>query len=272
MRPPRSPLHPLLEEWSDWMRAGGAAENTVTTRTTGVQLLCKHARVDDPVSITTRQAISWLGRCKSKWTRCTYSSSARAWFRWLQDQGYRDDNPLEKVPVPKVPRSSARPAPSAAISAVLATAGRRARAYVVLCTFLGLRVHEVAKVRGEHFSEGWYFVNGKGDVDSAIPTHPLVEALRQGFPEKGLWFPGSVDGHVHPHSVTKAIRLAFRKAGYEEITAHQLRHWYGTHAQRVGKDSRVTQRLMRHAKLTSTQIYTEVADLTMVETVRRLAV
>jgi integrase/recombinase XerD len=264
-------MHALLEEWSDWMRAGGSADSTIRGRTLHVGLLCKFAGVDDPVSLTTMDVARWLGACRTRWTRCTYATSARAWHRWLVDRGYREDNPTAPLPIPKEPRSTARPASSEAIRNVLPLAGRRGRPYIVLATFLGLRVHEVAKVRGEEFADGWYFVTGKGGDTAPIPTHPLVEQLRRGFPESGYWFPGGDDGHVHPDAVTRAIGAAFRKQGYN-ITAHQLRHWYGTHAQRVGKDSRVTQRLMRHADLSSTQIYTEVADLDMQATVRRLAV
>lgn len=263
--------HPLLDEWCDWMRAGGASDTTVDTRIGGIRILCRHARVNDPVSITTRQVISWLAGCNSKWTRYTYATSARAWHRWLVDRGYRPDNPMDDIPVPKKPKSTPRPAPSDAIREVLDTSGRRTRAYIVLGTFLGLRVHEIAKVQGQEFAEGWYFVRGKGDVTAVLPTHPLVEQLRLGFPESGFWFPGSVDGHVNPHSVTNTITKAFRRQGYD-ITAHQLRHWYGTHAQRIGKDTRVTQMLMRHANLASTQIYTEVADQHMLDTIRRLAI
>jgi integrase/recombinase XerD len=264
-------MHPLLEEWSDWMRAANAADATIRTRTINIELLCKHAGTDDPVSLTTRQIIRWLSDCKAKWTRCTYATSARVWHQWLVDRGYRQDNPTDGMPVPPEPKSTPRPAPSEAIRTVLPTAGRRARAYITLGTFLGLRVHEIAKVSGEEFAEGWYFVRGKGDVAAALPTHELVEQLRIGYPNQGFWFPGVEDGHVHPDAVSKAIAGAFRKCGYR-ITAHQLRHWYGTHAQRVGKDARVTQQLMRHADLKSSQIYTEVADRDLIETVRRLTV
>ncbi|MGZ0150669.1 tyrosine-type recombinase/integrase [Kribbella sp. WER1] len=264
-------MHERLEEWSDWLRAGGASENTIRTRTTSVRLLCAHAGTADPVSIATMQAVRWLASCTAAWTRCTYSTSARAWFAWLVARGYRIDNPMDGVPVPKTPRTTARPAPSDAIRAVLTTQPRRARAYVTLATFLGLRVHEIAKVRGEEFRDGWYYVTGKGDKAAAIPVHPAVEQLRNGFPEQGFWFPGRDDGHVWSPTVTKTIGEAFRRCGFE-VTAHQLRHWYGTHAQRVGKDSRVTQQLLRHANLASSQIYTEVADLSMQETIRRLTV
>ena len=261
----------LLHEWEDWMRAGSAAHLTIKTRLTGIRTLCRHAGTDDPVSLTTRQIIRWLSDCDARWTRCTYATTARAWHRWLVQQGHRVDNPMDGVPMPKQPRSTARPAPSSVVRDVIDGAPRKARAYIVLGTFLGLRVHEIAKVRGEEFIDGWYFAEGKGGDVEGIPTHPLVEQLRRGYPETGFWFPGATDGHVAGSAVGCTISAAFTRRGHH-ITAHQLRHWYGTHAQRVGKDSRVTQRLMRHASLQSTQIYTEVADQGMVETVRRLAV
>jgi integrase/recombinase XerD len=263
--------HELLDEWSDWMRAAGLADNTVRTRTDGVKLLWHSAGTTDPVQVPTRAIVGWLAQCSTKWTRCTYAASARGWFKWLVEQGHLEVNPMDRMAVPSAPRCVPRPASSEVIRRVLEVCGRRARAYMILATFLGLRVHEIAKVHGEDFAEGWYFVRGKGDVVAAIPTHPLVEQLRRGFPQVGPWFPGSDHGHVRSASVTKTVAKAFRKAGYG-VTAHQLRHWYGTHAQRVGKDTRATQQLLRHANLASTQIYTEVADRHLQEIVRRLAV
>lgn len=263
--------HELLHEWADWMLAAGAAKNTVRTRTDGVRLMWHTAGVNDPVQIPTREIIRWLAGCQAKWTRCTYAASARAWFRWLVDQGHLESSPMDRLPVPTTPRSVPRPAPSDAVRRTLEVCGRRARAYIVLGTFLGLRVHEIAQVDGENFDGGWYFVRGKGDVQAAIPTHPLVEQMRRGYPAAGPWFPGSFDGHVGSATVTHTVTRAFHKAGYH-VTAHQLRHWFGTHAQRVGRDSRATQQLLRHANLASTQIYTEVADQHLQEIVRRLAV
>lgn len=261
----------LLDEWAEWMRASGAADRTISTRLQGIRTLCSFADTKDPVSLTTRQLISWLAACRSAWTRCTYASSARAWHRWLVDRGYRLDNPMSAVPVPKQPRGVPRPATTSDLKQVLETAPRIARAYITLGAFEGLRVHEIAKVDGDHFDgEGWMYVDGKGGELAAIPVHPLVDQLRRGFPEHGLWFPGSVDGHVSPNSVTKSIGRTFQRRGMH-VTAHQLRHWFGTHTQRISKDSRVTQQLMRHASLDSTQIYTQVADLSKVEAVRRLA-
>jgi integrase/recombinase XerD len=245
-------MHALLEEWSDWMRAGGSADSTIRGRTLHVGLLCKFAGVDDPVSLTTMDVARWLGACRTRWTRCTYATSARAWHRWLVDRGYREDNPTAPLPIPKEPRSTARPASSEAIRNVLPLAGRRGRPYIVLATFLGLRVHEVAKVRGEEFADGWYFVTGKGGDTAPIPTHPMVEhAAPRASRRPGYWFRGRLgDGpRASANAVsTTAIGAAFRPAGVSTVTAH--------HAAALVRDPRaagreghrgVTQRLMRHA-------------------------
>jgi integrase/recombinase XerD len=262
-------MHPALEDWSDWMRAAGRADRTIDTRTKGIQALCHHAGNSDPVSITTRDLIRWLGDCRTAWTRRTYAMTARQWFGWLVEQGYRADDPSQRMPLPPLPRGVPRPASTVSIRQVLEVASRRSRAYILLGTFEGLRVHEIAKVKGEDFDDGWLYVEGKGGRVDAIPVHPLVEQLRRGYPVNGYWFPGRRGLHVSANSVTQTIGRAFERAGYHS-TAHQLRHWFGTHTQRTTKDSRITQSLMRHSSLESTQIYTEVADLRKVEAVRRL--
>lgn len=264
-------MRELLGEWEDWYRAAGASEDTIRTRIVNIRLLYAHAGIVDPGEVTTRQIIRWLACCNTAWTRVTYATSARAWFKWLKARGYRPDDPMEAIPVPKRPRGTPRPAPSDAVRDVLTSCGRRARAYIMLGTFQGLRCFEIARVAGEDFNEGWQLVHGKGGVEYWVPIHPAVELLRRGYPDRGYWFPGRRGVHVSPHAVSRTISGTFKRAGYP-VTAHMLRHWYGTHAQRIGKDIRRTQQLMRHASLSSTQIYTEVADLGMQETVRRLAV
>ena len=265
------PPNELLAEWGDWMRAGSAADLTIKTRLTGIRTLCRHAGTDDPVSLTTRQIIRWLSDCDARWTRHTYSTSARAWHGWLVARGYRDDDPTAALPKTTAPKGVPRPASSEALDAVLPVAGRRARAYILLAAYEGLRVHEIAKVRGEDFDgDGWLYVDGKGSVEAALPVHRLVEQVRRGWPETGYWFPGSTDGHVGGSAVGCTIAATFRRNGYD-FTAHQLRHWYGTQLQRApGADIRTTQELMRHASLQSTQIYTEVSSSSKVAAVRRL--
>jgi integrase/recombinase XerD len=258
-----------MEMWSQWMRATGATDKTISTRLKGIRALCAHANTTNPCTLTTMDIIAWLADCHSQWTRRTYCTTARMWHRWLVEQGIRGDDPTATIPITPQPGGVARPAASEAIHDVLEHSGRRTRAYITLATYEGLRCFEIAKLRGEDFNDGWLWVAGKGGQPAALPIHPMVKMLQRGFPVNGFWFPGSHDGHVGPDSVSTTVSVAFHRRGYD-ITAHQLRHWFGTWCQRTGKDVRVTQELMRHKSLNSTQIYTKVSSLAKVEIVRRL--
>lgn len=261
----------LLGEWAAWMQAGGSSNKTVETRLAGVVSACRFTGTCDPESLTTRQIIRWLAQCRSPWTRRTYWTTIRAWHRWLLEQGLREDDPTERVPRPPQPKGVPRPAPTVSLGAVLETAPRRARAYIELAAFQGLRVHEIAKLRGEDFEDEDLYVLGKGGHQDVMPVHPLVQQLRRGFPVEGWWFPSATElGHVGPKAVSATISRAFHQAGYA-VNAHMLRHWFGTHTLRTSRDLRVTQELMRHQSISSTQIYTEVARQSKWEAVRRLS-
>ena len=51
-----------------------------------------------------------------------------------------------------------------------------------------------------------------------------------------------------------------------------MRHWYATALVRGGADLRTVQTLMRHANLSTTAVYTAVADTTRAAAVGRLTI
>lgn len=257
--------------WAQWLRAEGASDKTVSTRLSGIRSLCAHAGGVDPVSVTTLQIVDWLADHSNPWTRSTYAQTVWRWHAWLVERGLRGDNPTDGLRMPPKPHGVPRPASSQALDDALTIAQRRARAYILLAAFQGLRTYEIARVRGEDFVDGWLYVRGKGDDVDAVPVHELVQQLRRGWPAEGWWFPShAAAGHVRPDSVSRTVAATFRKAGHR-VTAHQLRHWFGTHALRISRDLRVAQELLRHRSVSSTEIYTQVAGRAKQETIRRLS-
>ncbi|MGH3501477.1 MAG: tyrosine-type recombinase/integrase, partial [Nocardioidaceae bacterium] len=230
-----------LTMWGDWMRASGSRPKTIETRVRSIQALQGHAGLSDPTKATTTDLISWLGSCEAEWTRHTYWSSAHSWFTWLVQMEIRSDDPMARLPKPRKPSSLPRPAPTWAIQKVLADPpSKRAYAYVTLAAYCGLRVHEIAKVAGEDFDGGWLYVEGKGGQRAAVPVQERVARLANGQPPRGFWFPGSTDGHVNSHVVSTVVSSAMRATG-ANVTAHQLRHWFGTQVLRTSHDLRVAQ-------------------------------
>ena len=205
-------------------------------------------------------------------TRWTYHVQLNAWFTWLQVQGHRDDNPMLLIGKPRRPRAEPRPIADGNLRRLLSTRmHRRTRAMVLLASLEGLRVHEIAKVRGEHLDleARSMVVAGKGGVVATLPLHPLVVEHAYRMPRKGFWFPGVDRGHVRRESVCGVIKEAMIRAGVPG-SAHQLRHWFGTALVKAGVDLRTVQTLMRHSNLTSTAIYTLVADEQRIDGIGRL--
>lgn len=271
-------LPDLLRSFRQHGLASGHSPRTIESRAQTIQRLAGDGI--DPRTATRDDLTDWLadlrdsrtGEPVARSTRATYRAQLRAFCAWMLDTGRREDDPAAKLPNPRPSKSIPRPIAPQQVRAILdACSDGRARttyAYVVLAAFAGLRVHEVAKARGEDFADGQVWVNGKGGTSSSVPMHPLVADLAATMPTSGWWFPTSSEsGHVHRCSVSTAIRRAMDRAGVAG-TPHALRHHFGTQALRAtGGDLRMTQRLMRHASPATTAIYTQVADDAMIRAV-----
>lgn len=265
----------LVAKWRMYQLGKSLSQRTITERI-GTVMRCAQWHDRAPEYLEPEQISEWLAH-DSSWsprTRWTYYMSLNAWFRWLELMGHIPESPMarEQVGRPKRVRSAPRPISAEQAGRLWSSRmNRRTRAMVALAMFQGLRAHEIAKVKAEHFDVvgRTVIVTGKGGLTATLPLHPLVvEQVRQ-MPAKGFWFPGPDHGHQRRESVCQTIAQAMRRTDING-SAHQLRHWYGTTLVRTGTDLRTVQTLMRHQELTSTAIYTEVADETKADAIDRL--
>jgi site-specific recombinase XerD len=268
-----------LSEWRTWQLARGLSLRTVDERG---RLMARfaHETGADPETVEYAAIVEWMaghdsggGSPWSIGTRRTYHSVLCAWFGWLMRMEYRTSNPMIKVGTVRTPPGQPRPVADEHLPRLLSTRmHRRTRAMILLAGYAGLRVHEIAKLRGEDIDPiaRTLTVRGKGGKVRTLPAAGALVELASEMPRRGWWFPSrSPEGHVQARSVSAMIGQVMRRAGIPG-TAHSLRHWYATTLVDEGTDLRTVQELLRHASLATTQIYTHVSDERRREAVSRL--
>lgn len=254
-----------LTDWERWQTAQGLAHRTIKERRITMLHLAELSRTP-LVNIEPDHIITYLGREHlSQSSKASYHATIRAFYKWATLVGHVEVNPASSTPSPRRPKGLPRPVQSAHVSALLAAANRRrTRGMVILAAYAGLRVHEVAKFRGEDLDliGNIITVTGKGGKTAIIPAHPVIVDLAQHFPTRGHWFPAydrqTEAKHITSTQVSRAIGNAMRRAGFAG-KAHQLRHWYASTLLDEGVDVRVVKEMMRHESLASTEIYTRVS-------------
>ena len=270
-------LDPLLEEWELWQLAARRSEVTVSERIRVIRQFGDESPQTTIHGARPIDLVRWLGR-HTEWsasTAATYHSYLRAWFNWLCLMDYRADNPMIKLAAPKYPERVPRPVSDDDLIQLLTLRmHHRTRVMILLAALAGLRVSEVAQLRGEDLdlAKPAMYVTGKGGKRSMIPLHPLLAEMAFTMPRRGWWFPGNArraGEHIHSKSVSDIIGNAMRRGGVRG-TPHSLRHWYGTTLLDDGADLRTVQELLRHSSVATTQIYTRVSDVRRNDAINRL--
>lgn len=252
----------IITKFLIWQQAQGLSKRTITERIFTVKKFLQFSQ-KTPRQFDAHDVAKFCSRPGlSSVSVCTYHSELRAFSKWLVRANVRSDDPLLNMTPPKRPKGLPRPLPVKDIQKVLATVNRRrTRIYVYLALYAGLRVHEIAKIRGEDIDleRGVILMRGKGGSMKQIPLHPKLREIAETMPRAGYWFysyAGSSEC-VDRRSVSAAIKRAFVRAG---VTGqpHQLRHSYGTRLLELNTDMRTVQQLMRHESLNTTALYVAV--------------
>ncbi|PCI22969.1 MAG: site-specific tyrosine recombinase XerD [Piscirickettsiaceae bacterium] len=152
--------------------------------------------------------------------------------------------------------------------------GYRDRAMLELLYASGLRVSELIGLQlGQvNFRQGLLRVTGKGNKDRLVPVGEEALSWLANFIEQersdiinnkqtDFVFPTSRGTGMTRQAFWYLIKRYAGQAGInKEISPHTLRHAFATHLLNHGADLRVVQLLLGHSDLSTTQIYTHVAN------------
>lgn len=256
----------VLSAFASYQRAQGLAATTIRNRHSIIGGI--HRRVGvSLLDATTAQLRGHVGRDGvTIGTRRTERAALVAFYTFALEEGYRDDDPTLRLPKIRTPRGEPRPFTQEQIMRMLTTgAYAKTRAMIMLGYYQGFRVSSIASVHGVDVDVASRTIRtvAKGSKRLSLPLHPAVAELARDMPIDDWWFPSNrtADGHVRPGTVSDAVRDAKVRAGITDpkLTAHSLRHAFGTDLVDAGVDIRVIADLMGHESVATTQIYTGVS-------------
>jgi integrase/recombinase XerC len=283
-----------IERFLDELRRQNASEHTVRNYASDLGQFQAYfsipgkpkPEVDDIDALAIRE---WLGHLYEQ--RLTAVSmrrklaAVRSLFKFLLREGVVEKNVARLVRTPKAPQSlpvvMTAEQTNGLVDGVLPAADQFERPYPArdLAIFellygCGLRISELVGLNLDDFdfSERWVRVRGKGKKERQVPyAGKASDALDRYL---GLRKPGTVGerglflnhrgGRLTDRGARGIVKFyAQMITGDSSIHPHSLRHAYATHLLSDGADLRAIQELLGHARLSTTQKYTQVslADL-----------
>ena len=221
-------------------------------------------------------------------------SALRQFYRYLVSENIRKDDPTSTIESPKQTRTLPKTLSEAEVNTLIKTAGQGGGADSVRLVCLlemlyatGLRVSELVGLPMSAIGEDMQFlmVAGKGGRERMVPiSEPAQKALkaytdvRKQFvspDDKGTqaqWlFPSrtSESGHLTRQRFAQLLKDLAEAAQIDSdrVSPHILRHAFATHLLSNGADLRSVQKMLGHADIATTQIYTHIIGDKAKETV-----
>ncbi|WP_110686149.1 site-specific tyrosine recombinase XerD [Salinicola aestuarinus] len=207
-------------------------------------------------------------------------SCLRRFYRWALGEGLIDHDPLAEIEPPRIHPSLPSTLEEAEVERLLnapdveTPLGLRDRTMLEVLYACGLRVSELVglTVSAVNPRQGVVLIRGKGDKERLVPLGEealawLERYLRQGRNElmsdirRPPLFPGRNDGFMTRQTFWYRLKHYAELAAIDKpLSPHTLRHAFATHLLNHGANLRVVQLLLGHSDLSTTQIYTHVAQ------------
>ncbi len=207
-------------------------------------------------------------------------SSLKRFYGYLLREGLIQSDPFELIDAPllatALPESLSENDVESLLQApeIVSALGFRDRAMLELLYATGLRVSELVELNFQqvNFRQGCLRVVGKGEKERLVPVGEeamdwLERYLNQARPmilgarQSDYLFVTNRGSSMTRQAFWHIIKRYAKQAGIDKhLSPHTLRHAFATHLLNHGADLRVVQLLLGHSDLSTTQIYTHIAQ------------
>ena len=211
-------------------------------------------------------------------------SAVRQFYRFCVQEGLTPSDPSRKIAAARKGLTLPKILSRNEIEALIEAAGLkdinqaiRLRCLIEMAYASGMRISELVSLRLDAVvrDPAFLIVKGKGGVERLVPLNPAARTaikayldIRGGFLQSKdqanpyLFASRGADGYLTRRRVGQLLDEAAMNAGIDpaRVSPHVLRHAFATHLLEGGADLRTVQTLLGHADISTTQVYTHVAN------------
>jgi len=260
----------------------GAAQNTVMAYQHDLEDLCQflQKRNTNPITATNNDLRSYLVHLKeqnySLKTQSRHLSCMREFYRFLYSEDIIKANPTDYLEAPKTQKSLPKYLSETDVLTLIQQAKEHSvRLYTLLEVLYasGMRVSELVglPISAVMREKKHIYVTGKGNKERIVPLNDnACEAInhwliaRETYPraDKNKWlFPAkSNSGHLTRGGFFKELKQLAGSIGLDasKVSPHVFRHSFASHLIAHDADLRSVQKLLGHADIATTEIYTHI--------------
>ncbi len=287
----------FMKQWiarfKSQLEAGGASPHTLRAymkdlesfRGFLAERLGKEPLLEDISPELVRMYLARRARERQRSTVARELTSLKSFSRFLAREGVAAPEGMLEIPAPKVKQRLPQILSVEEVLELIRTPdyrtalGVRNRAILELLYSSGLRVSELVglNLMDVRWDLGVVRVSGKGGKERIVPVgDPALEALRvyverrselaRRILEPEALFLNPRGGRLTARSVARMLdRYITRCSMRRGVSPHSLRHTFATHLLDGGADLRAIQEMLGHSSLSTTQRYTRVSMMRLME-------
>ena len=284
------PVNPLIDSFLNMLVAErGATVNTVSAYLNDISHFKKYLtenEIDSKIESCSKDSISNYIKYLSKnglnpRTATRRLSSLRQFFLFLQSENHRSDNPTNNVDGPRQIKSLPKLLSEEEVeqlfehaNQIVGPEGIRLVCLLEIVYAAGLRVSELISLPNTPLpqDQNILLVRGKGGKERLVPlTISAIDSINAYREVRHVFLKSNRESKFLFPSRSKEGFLTRRRVGQllkdlaiasnidpEKVSPHVLRHAFATHLLDHGADLRSLQKMLGHADISTTQIYTHV--------------
>lgn len=204
-------------------------------------------------------------------------SSLRGFYKYLKKSNITSNDSFDEVEKPRLEKKIPRFFYYNEIEELLSvpdlstSLGQRNKCILEMLYATGVRVSELVNIKMQDIGDFKIKVRGKGDKDrivffgeyalDALKLYQNDGRLALNKYKSDYLFLNNRGGKLTPRGVAYILDTIIEETSIQKkISPHMLRHTFATHMLNEGCDIASVQELLGHESLSSTEVYTHVAD------------